>query len=433
MNKKSSFYRHFPGLDPIVLVLLFVALVQLTVGQDLANSSPDKVGIDAERLTRLTTTLDKYAADGRLAGGVVKVSRKDKVVLTHAFGLRDVESRSPMKDDSIFRIASQTKAIVSVGIMILQDEGKLLITDPAGKYIPEFANTTVAVPKDGGGYDVVKAKRQITIRDLLTHTSGFGYGGGISKDKWEAAGITGWYFAGRDEPIAATIARMAALPAESHPGEKFVYGYSTDILGVVIEKASGMPLDEFLRVKIFEPLGMKDTHFFLPESKLNRLATVYSTKPDNTGITRTPDTDGMVGQGAYVKGPRKSFSGGAGLLSTAEDYMRFLTMIHGGGKFGSKRILSRKSIELMIVDHLGAKATTPGAGFGLGFSVVENLGLRGAVGSEGEYGWGGAYHSNYWVDPKEELVVVYFTQLIPAGNIDDFGKLRALIYQALQD
>lgn len=417
----------------LTLTVLFASFAQLASAQTLETAAPAKVGIDQTRISRLTQTLDKYAADGRLAGGVVKISRKGKVVLTHAFGSRDLESRSPMKEDSIFRIASQTKAIVSVGIMILQEEGKLLITDPAGKYIPEFSNTTVAVPKSDGGYDVVKAKRQITIRDLLTHTSGYGYGTGISKDKWEAAGITGWYFAGRDEPIAATVTRMAALPAESHPGEKYVYGYSTDILGVIIEKASGMPLDEFLRVKIFEPLGMKDTHFYLPETKVDRLATVYSTKPDNSGITRTPDADAMVGQGAYVKGPRKSFSGGAGLLSTAEDYMRFLTMIHNGGKFGQVGLLSRKSVELMVVDHLNDLEFRPGQGFGLGFSVLVDLGTRGTLGTEGEFGWGGAYHSNYWVDPEEELIVVYFTQLIPAGNLDDYGKLRALIYQSIID
>lgn len=418
----------------LIAAIAFVATNAAVVSaQKLESAKPESVGVSSERLSRLSNTLDKYATDGRLAGGVVKVSRKGKVIYTRAFGKRDVESNSPMTEDSMFRIASQTKAIVSVGIMILQEEGKLLITDPAGKYIPEFANTTVAVPKEGGRYDVVKAKRQITIRDLLTHTSGYAYGGGISKDKWEAAGITGWYFAGRDEPIAATVARMAALPAESHPGEKYVYGYSTDILGVVIEKASGMPLDEFLRVKIFEPLGMKHTHFYLPESKTGRLATVYSSKSDNSGITRTPDTDGMVGQGAYVKGPRKSFSGGAGLLSTAEDYMRFLTMVHNGGKFGQTSLLSRKSVELMVADHLVDKEISPGVGFGLGFSVLADLGSRGTLGTEGEYGWGGAYHSTYWIDPEEDLVVVYFTQLIPAGNIDDYGKLRALIYQAFID
>jgi CubicO group peptidase (beta-lactamase class C family) len=317
--------------------------------------------------------------------------------------------------------------------MILQEEGKLLISDPASKFIPEFANTTVAIPKDGAGYDVVKAKRQITIRDLLTHTSGFGYGTGLAKDKWEAAGITGWYFADRDEPVAATVARMAALPADAHPGEKYVYGYSTDILGAIVEKASGQTLEAFLQDRILGPLNMPDTHFYLPESKVDRLATVYSAKPNLQGIERTPDTGTMVSQGAYVKGPRKSFSGGAGLLSTARDYVRFLLMLQNGGQLDGKRILSRKSVELMTVDHLGSIPFRSGAGFGLGFSITKDVGLKGELGSVGEYGWGGAYHSTYWVDPKEQLVVVYFTQLIPAGSIDDQAKIRALIYQSLVD
>ncbi|MDI1242793.1 MAG: serine hydrolase [bacterium] len=394
---------------------------------------PNTGGLDRQRLERLSTQLDAYAKDKLLSGGVLLVAHKGKISFRHAFGQRDVESSSPMKEDAIFRIASQTKALVSVGVMILQEEGKLLISDPASKFIPEFANTTVAVPKEGGGYDVVKANRQITIRDLLTHTSGFGYGTGVAKDKWEAAGITGWYFANRDEPVGATAARMAALPADAHPGEKYVYGYSTDILGAIVEKASGQTLEAFLQDRIFGPLNMPDTHFYLPESKVPRLATVYSAKPNLQGIERTSDSGTMVSQGAYVKGPRKSFSGGAGLLSTAGDYMRLLLMLQNGGQLDGKRILSRKSVELMTVDHLGTIPFRSGAGFGLGFSITKDVGLKGELGSVGEYGWGGAYHSTYWVDPKEELVVVYFTQLIPAGSIDDQAKIRALIYQSIVD
>lgn len=417
----------------LAIVFLTTLLNGSVIGFGQAPTRSAAGGLDPKRLERLTRQLDAYAKDKLLSGGVLLVAHRGKVAFKHAFGQRDVESSSPMKEDAIFRIASQTKALVSVGVMILQEEGKLLISDPASKFIPEFANTTVAVPKDGGGYDVVKAKRQITIRDLLTHTSGFGYGTGVAKDKWEAAGITGWYFANRDEPVGATVARMAALPADAHPGEKYVYGYSTDILGAIVEKASGQTLEAFLQDRIFGPLNMPDTHFYLPESKLNRLATVYSAKPNLQGIERTPDAGTMVSQGAYVKGPRKSFSGGAGLLSTAADYMRFLLMLQNGGQLDGKRILSRKSVELMTVDHLGSIPFRSGTGFGLGFSITKDVGLKGELGSVGEYGWGGAYHSTYWVDPEEELVVVYFTQLIPAGSIDDQAKIRALIYQSIVD
>jgi CubicO group peptidase (beta-lactamase class C family) len=337
-----------------------------------------------------------------------------------------------MKDDAIFRIASQTKALVSVGVLRLQEEGQLLLSDPVGKYIPEFQKTTVAVAREGG-YDVVAARRPITIRDLLTHTAGVAYGTGIAKDVWEKAGIQGWYFADRDEPVAATVARMAALPFESQPGEKYVYGYSTDILGVVIERASGQSLDDFLRSRIFEPLKMRDTHFYLPPAKVDRLASVYAATGGK--IERAPAGGRwpIIGQGAYVEGPRKSFSGGAGLVSTATDYARFLQMMLNGGELDGARILGRKTVELMTVDHLGAIEYPAGRGFGLGFEVVKDVGRRGIPGSVGEFGWGGAYHSTYWVDPQEKLVVVYFTQLIPSNNLDDQAKLRALVYQAIAD
>ena len=414
----------------VVLLLVVLGAAPVSDAQTLSRSRPEDVGLSSERLRRLSSALHGYVKDGRLPGGVALVARRGKVAYVEAFGQRDREANSPMREDVIFRIASQTKAVVSVGVMVLQEEGRLLISDPVGKYLPEFRETTVAVPKDGGGYEVVKAKRSITIRDLLTHTAGISYGGGVARDRWEAAGITGWYFAGRDEPIGVTVSRMASLPFDAHPGERWVYGYSTDILGALIERVSGETLDEFLRSRITVPLGMKDTHFYLPESKRDRLAAVYSAR-ESGGIERAPDPGGMVGQGAYVIGPRKSYSGGAGLLSTATDYARFLLMLLNGGELDGKRILSRKTVELMTVDHLGNTAFGDGQGFGLGFFVVEDLGARGLQGSVGEFGWGGAYHSTYWVDPKEQLVVVYFTQLIPAGDIDDHGKLRALVYQAI--
>ena len=271
----------------------------------------------------------------------------------------------------------------------------------------------------------------IRDRDLLTHTSGIGYGYGIGADLWQEAGIQGWYFADRTEPIQETVKKMAALPFEAQPGEQFVYGYNTDILGALIEVVSGKSLDTFLKEKILVPLEMDDTHFYLPENKKERLATVYSAT--SNGIERAPNPGGMVGQGAYVDGPQVSFSGGAGLLSTAMDYAKFLQMLLNNGEFNGKQIVSPKTVQLMTVDHLGQVAFpwTQGVGFGLGFQIVEDLGLRGTLGSIGEYGWGGAYHSTYWVDPKEELVVIFLTQLIPANGLDVHEKLRALVYQAI--
>lgn len=416
----------FLRLLPLILLLIVSSLH----AQDLPVGKPEELGFAPDRLQRLNNVFQEYANDKKMAGSVVLVLRHGKVAYFNSFGKRDIEANAPMTNDVIFRIASQTKAIVSVGIMILQEEGKLLISDPVGKYIPEFKETTVAQPREGGGYDVVKAKRQITLRDLLTHTAGIGYGGGLAADKWKEAGIQGWYFADRNEPVGETIARMAKLPMDAHPGEKFVYGYNTDILGVVIEKVSGKSLEEFLTARILNPLGMKDTHFYLPQNKTNRLATVYSAFADKP-LERAPAPGHMTGQGMYVEGPRKSFSGGAGLLSTATDYAKFLQMMLNKGTLNGQRILAPSTVELMTVNHLDKIPYGAGQGFGLGFSTNEDLGARGTPGSEGEYGWGGAYGSTYWVDPKQDLVVVYFKQLIPTNGLDDQSKLRTLIYQAI--
>tara|TARA_B100000780_G_scaffold59926_1_gene38465 strand:- start:508 stop:1782 length:1275 start_codon:yes stop_codon:yes gene_type:complete len=424
MNKQRLLFLH---------LLSFFFLQFILTGQELIPTLPENVGISSERINNLNSVLQNYVDDNSISGAVALVARKNKIVFFDAVGKSDIEKNKVMEKDAIFRIASQSKAIISVGVMILQEQGRLLISDELGDYIPEFKKTNVEELNKEGGYEIVDAKRPITIRDLLTHTSGIGYGYGLSKDLWEEAKIQGWYFADRNEPILETVKRIASLPFEAHPGEKFVYGYNTDILGAVIEVISGQSLETFLQNRILTPLGMNDTHFYLPKSKVSRLATVYSS--GDYGIVKAPVDGTMVSQGAYVKGPRKSFSGGAGFLSTALDYAKFLQMMLNGGKFDGKRIISRKSIELMTTDHLD-QATfewTKGTGFGLGFSVLTNLGLRGEYGTLGEYGWGGAYHSSYWVDPKEELLVVYLTQLIPAKKINDHGKLRAQVYQSLVD
>ena len=414
-------------------VISFFLVFHITLSaQQLVQADPKTVGFSPERLETLTSALEDYVAQDKLPGAVALVARNGKIAYWETVGFQEVEKKKSMQKNTLFRIASQTKALVSVGIMILQEEGKLLISDPLSNYIPEFENTTVAEPTKEG-YKVVPAKKKITLRDLLTHTAGIDSGMGIASDAWKAAGIQGWYFADRTEPILETVKRMAPLPQQAQPGTAFVYGYNTDILGAVIEVVSGQSLANFLRQRIFEPLGMKDTHFYLPKSKADRLAEVYSLV--GSSIERAPDAGTMVSQGAYFKGPRKSYSGGAGLLSTAEDYAIFLQMMLNKGSYNGHRILSRKSVALMTQNHLGdiAFPWSPGMGFGLGFSTVEEVGRRGQLGSHGEFGWGGAYHSTYWVDPAEKMVVVYFTQVIPAQNLNDHEKLRALIYQALVD
>jgi CubicO group peptidase (beta-lactamase class C family) len=325
-----------------------------------------------------------------------------------------------MTTDTIFRIASMSKAVTSIAAMMLVEEGKLLLSDPVSKYIPSFAKTTVMVPPPAGAVpgtpvSAVPAKRQITVRDLLTHTAGIGYGAGPAETLYKAANVHMWYFADKAEPIATTIDRLAALPFDSQPGERYVYGFNTDILGVVVEKASRMSLDEYLRTRIFQPLKMADTHFFLPVEKRGRLATVYSLVDGK--LVRAKD-EGM-GQGAYVDGPRQSFSGGAGLLSTANDYARFLQMVINGGELDGVRLLSPKTVELMTSSHTGTLYNEGRTGFGLGFEVVDHVGRSGEHGSVGLISWGGAYHTDFWGDPGEQVVAVLH------------GKFRALVYQSI--
>ena len=400
--------------------------------QALPAATPASLGVSAERLNRLSATLQQYVDEKRSAGVVTIVLRQGKVVHFEAFGKRDIEAGAAMQKDTIFRIASMSKAITSVATMILFEEGKLLLNDPVSKFIPSFAKTTVMVPPPAGAVagtpvSVVQAKRPITIRDLLTHTAGIGYGAGPAEPLYKAANVHMWYFADKAEPIAATIDRLAALPFEAQPGERYVYGFNTDILGVVVEKASGMSLDAFLQTRIFAPLKMVDTHFYLPIEKRDRLAVVYSIV-DGT-LVRARDEG--TGQGAYVDGPRQSFSGGAGLLSTASDYGRFLQMVVNGGKLDGVRVLSPKTVELMSSSHTGMLFNEGRTGFGLGFEVVEHVGRSGEYGSVGLLSWGGAYHTDFWADPKEQLVAVLMTQLLPSGGSDLHGKFRALVYQSI--
>jgi CubicO group peptidase (beta-lactamase class C family) len=406
-----------------VLILLTAGTA---AGQNLPTSPPEEVGLSAERLSRLDRVMREYVDEGKVAGLVTLVIRSGRVAHFESFGHLDREKRTPMPKDAVFRIASQSKAVTTVAVMILQEEGRLVLTEPVSKYLPEFRNSTVAVAENGG-FRVEPAKREITIRDLLTHTAGISYGAGspaVEAYRW--AGLHGWYFAEHDEPIGNAIRRLAVLPLSFHPGERWVYGFGTDILGHLVERVSGMSLAEFFQARIFEPLKMVDTHFYLPEGKLDRLTPVYGV--DGGGrleLVERPE------ESAYFKGPRKCYSGGAGLLSTARDYGRFLLTLLNGGELEGVRILSRKSVEAMTTNQVG---DLYGArGFGLGFWINEDLGGTGQLGSIGAYGWGGAYHTTYWVDPEEQLVALLMCQLLPARGLDLHPRFNALVYQAIVD
>jgi len=425
MNRDNSHGRSRRLALAAAIWLIAAVLLQAA---SLPKAKPAEVGLSAERLDRLTRVMQEYIDTGRIAGMVTLVARDGRVAYLRPFGKLDLRGAA-MPADGIFRIASQTKAVTSVAVMILQEEGKLLIDDPVARYIPEFANARIAVPsaeKKAKGYTTVPAKHPITIRDLLTHTAGISYGDGPAKDEYIAAGIQGWFLADKEVPIGEVVKKLATLPFDAQPGEKWVYGYNTDILGYLVERVSGMTLAEFFAQKITGPLGMADTQFFLPQDKLSRFTSVYGID-DKGGLKLMEDAR----DNSYVKGPRVCYAGGAGLLCTAEDYARFLLMLQGGGELGGVRVLSPKSVELMTVDHVG-NLYGPG-GFGLGFWVTDRLGRNGQPGSVGSFGWGGAYHTTYWVDPAEKLVAVLMTQLMPAGNSDLHAKFRAMVYQSIVD
>jgi CubicO group peptidase (beta-lactamase class C family) len=409
-------------------LVLVLTLTASALAQGLPAAAPESVGMSGARLKRLSAAMKRAVDEGRAAGIVTLVARNGKAVHFESVGQLDREKQSAMPKDAIFRIASMSKAITSVAAVMLMEEGLLLLEDPVSKFIPSFEKTTVTGPATSGTeLTSVPARRPITIRDLLTHTSGVSYGAGPLEGQYKAANVHMWYFADKDEPIAVTVDRLARLPFTAQPGEQYVYGFSTDILGVVVEKASGLSLDEFFRTRIFEPLKMVDSSFYLPAAKVGRFATVYSA--GTGGITRAPEPG--RGQGDYVTGPRKSFSGGAGVLSTASDYARFLQMLLNGGELDGVRLLSPKSVELMTSNHVGNLYQQGRFGFGLGFEIVEHVGRAGRPGSVGEFGWGGAYHTKFWVDPQEKIVAVFMTQLLPASGPFLQDQFRMLVNQAI--
>ena len=419
-----------------LLSIAFALLLGTTTAQKAAiQPAPPPAPaarFSTERLARIDTLLQQYVDENRIGGAVGFVLQDGHVVYERAVGWADKEAGVRMAPDTIFRIASQTKAITSVAILSLMEEGKLTLTDPVSRYIPSFAASKVAV-RNGDSVDLVPAKRAINIRDLLTHTAGISYGTDATvaamyqaKGLGPAAGY-GWFTADKDEPICVTMERLGTLPFVSQPGEAWVYGYNTDVLGCVVEKVSGMPLDRFIKTRITAPLGMKDTQFFLPPTERARLAAVYMAGSDGK-ITRAPD--GPRGQGAYVDGPRKSFAGGAGLLSTAQDYARFLEMIRRGGALDGVRILSPRTVALMTSNQVGTLHSPAGLGYGLGFETTDRYGANG-LDSAGAFGWAGAYSSTYRVDPESRLVICFMVQILP--NTTDLGrKFPTLVYQALE-
>jgi len=419
---------HFPFAAWVLIACAAAA------GQDLPSAKPESVGLSSERLERIAAAVDRSVSQKRIAGAVTLVARRGQVAWFKAQGMMDREAGKPMRNDALFRICSMTKPITSLAVMMLYEEGRFQLDDPVSRYIPEFKNPKVLVKSLEASYSI-PATKEITIRNLLTHTSGLTYPWNATLGQMYADANVAHGLLQYDGTIGDSVHHLATLPLLFNPGERFEYSLGVDVLGYLVEVVSGKPLDEFLRTRIFEPLGMKDTYFFPPEEKVGRLATAYTYYPDK-GLNRFPEKPVVEGTFSYsadypVSGPKKLFSGGGGLCSTAMDYARFCQMMLNGGKAGSTRLVSRKSVELMTQDHLGK--ISPDQGFGLGFGVDGVKSPLSELGSAGQYNWGGFFYTEFVIDPKEQMITVFMAQLHPDGNLNLAGMFHTLAYQAIID
>ncbi len=404
---------------------------ELTTGNVLEEGKPEIVGMSATRLQRLDAVINDYIAKGRQAGVGVLVARYGRIVYHKAYGQDDMQAKTPLKPDAIFRIASQTKAITSIGLMMLFEEGKFLLDDPISKYIPAFKNPKVLdkLNDKDTSYTTVPARREITIRQLLTHTSGISYPT-IGTKEAVAIYAKNRIPSGIGTPggtLADAMNRLAALPLVHQPGEKWTYGLSVDVVGYLIEVLSGQSLDQFLRVRLFDPLGMKDTFFYLPPAKQNRLTRVY-TEDSTKAIRRLPSQGGISED--YPNQAGTYYSGGAGLSSTLYDYAIFLQMMLNGGEYGGKRILSPTTVRLITTNQIGELNQGINK-FGLGFGITSERSAARLPVSEGSFDWGGFFGTTYWVDPKEEIVALLYTQKVPNSYGDLNDKFKVLVYQAI--
>jgi len=429
----SARFRHFIAFG--VALLWIVCTILPAAGQELPAANPESVGLSAERLGRISAMVQQKIDEKRIAGAVTLVARKGRVAWLKVFGMMDREAGKPMRPDALFRICSMSKPIASLAVMMLYEEGRFLLSDRVSKYIPEFKNPKVLVKTSSGRTYTIPASREITIRNLLTHTSGLVYNwdadlGPLYHDANVAHGMLPY-----DGTIGDSVKRLAALPLLFNPGDRYEYSLGVDVLGYLVEVVSGKSFAEFLRTRVFEPLGMKDTFFFVPDDKLERLATAYTYYPEK-GLNRFPDEPIVEGPFSYsadypYRGPKKLFSGGAGLVSTAADYARFCQMILENGKLGNTRLLSRKTVELMTHDQLGN--INPTTGFGLGFGVYGVKTPLQELGSPGEIGWSGFFYTTFVIDPKEELIAIMMSQLHPVGDLTLDRTFLTLAKQAIVD
>jgi CubicO group peptidase (beta-lactamase class C family) len=424
----------------ILLLIAFASCNQCEMvkkSSSLTEASPESVGMSSERLARIDTMCVGEVEKGNVPGIVALVARKGKIVLYKAYGKADNESGREMKRDDIFRIASQTKAIISAAAMTLWEEGKFQLDDPVSKYIPEFKNPCVikTFNRSDTSYTTEPAKSEITIRNLLTHTSGIGWGDGEEYENfsmiYQKTGIIS-LFTTKDITLAENIKNLAKLPLHHNPGERFTYGESIDVIGYLVEIISGMPLDKLLRKRIFDPLGMNDTWFYLPSEKADRLVPVQT--KINGEWKHFPVT--FYDPDFPIKGAKRYFSGGAGLCSTAKDYATFLQMLLNGGEYNGKRLLSRTTVKLMMTNQIGNlhPLGDTNKGFGFGFAIsTEKDEVKGGQNSAGTILWWGYFNSSYFADPKEQIIGILLKQTQDANDDESYWKFNILVDQALNE
>jgi len=416
----------------IVHLISIYFFVAHGIGQELPWAGPEEVGLSPVRLDRMTETIQSYIDSGKVTGAVTLIGRHDKIAHSVAQGYLDVESGKPMPHDAIFRIASMAKLVTSVAVMILYEENHFSLNDPISTYIPELKSMKVAFIPENGSQDDADLKtepahREITIHDLLRHTSGFVYGGGSPplSTLYEKTDLTIY-----DKPLSEFVKNLSQLPLAFQPGTQWAYGYSTDILAYFIEVISGQRLDTFFEKAIFLPLGMEDTGYFVPESKLNRLTILYEYTSSGAKAIDIPAT-------SQLRIPPIGCAGGANMLSTAYDYARLLQMLMNDGELNGRRILSRKSVELMLMNHLSDiprdKWYKPGIGFGLGLAIIEDVGTYGESATKGQAFWKGYYNTYFFIDPKEDMFGIFMMPMLPYKHLDLYERFRRFCMQAIVD
>ncbi len=430
---KSDLTRQLGTLSMVAVLLLSASLPQPITAQTLPKAKPEEVGLSTERLQRINEVIQRYIDSKQISGAVTLVARKGRIAHYEAHGQMDIEAKKPIRKDALFRMASSTKPVASVAIMMLLEEGKVRLSDPVSKFIPEFKNPKVAVLKSAmpppatpgqtplaPDIYTIPATREITVRDLLTHTSGLGSGG-------SAAGEMAKVMQARKptDTLSDFVPQLGAVPLDFQPGTQFRYSglAGIDVLSRIVEIASGLTFDQFLQQRVFDPLGMKDTFFALPEDRQPRLMTLYRRAGNN--LEKHPNQEMLMN--------RTYFSGAAGLVSTAEDYFHFAQMLANGGQLNGKRLLSPRTVELMSSNHTGEMfpgqlGRPPGMGFGFAVEVVVDAIKADSRRSVGSFGWDGAFGTHFWIDPKEKIVAVL---MIQTANRDLHRDFENAVMQAI--